>query len=262
MSNNFPSYSGLFKSTKRRLLKLEKIAQKRNAKLSDEDSFLFLIVGNINLRINTMFHLMESGIIDGVYPLQRTLFEMQLAFEAYSLADDKQRFLKLYFDKKNLESFRKVEKLIKADSLYSQIRFNDEEKLLASKYMEEATEAVKSIAGPKVNKTWYELASNKSVYELSKEYNSELEYFLCYDEPSNWVHPQRLDQSMGTNFDFYIQPAYFTFIIGSLRYSIKYLVDDIAFIAEKIEIVESDPLYKYGEAMGKFDLKLQKLILG
>ncbi|MGR5965490.1 hypothetical protein ACT7DB_18960 [Bacillus cereus] len=52
---------------------------------------MFYLVGNINLRINTIFHLMENDITDGVLPLQRTLFELQVAFDAVKSAEDEDK---------------------------------------------------------------------------------------------------------------------------------------------------------------------------
>ncbi|MED0982959.1 hypothetical protein P4T48_26540 [Bacillus paramycoides] len=66
----------------------------------------------INLRINTIFHLLENDITDGVIPLQRTLFELQVAFNAFTSAEDKvkKRYVKFFNKKNNFETTNKLKK--------------------------------------------------------------------------------------------------------------------------------------------------------
>ncbi|OQO71048.1 hypothetical protein BH747_03335 [Enterococcus villorum] len=73
-----PEYKPLFELTKRRLRDLKKIANKKFGELDDQDKFMFLIVGNINLRFNTICLLSENNIYDGIFALQRTIFELLL----------------------------------------------------------------------------------------------------------------------------------------------------------------------------------------
>ncbi|WP_086444704.1 hypothetical protein [Candidatus Enterococcus lemimoniae] len=72
----FPSYKKIFKETNRCLKSLEKLGTKKTGELENTDKFLFLIVGNINLRLNTIFFLLENNITDGVLSLQRSVFEL------------------------------------------------------------------------------------------------------------------------------------------------------------------------------------------
>ncbi|WP_198049033.1 hypothetical protein [Bacillus cereus] len=44
-------------------------------------------------------------------------------------------------------------------------------------------------------KPWYELASGKRLTDLGAEFQGTA-YYRCYDEPSNWVHPQRIIENM------------------------------------------------------------------
>jgi hypothetical protein len=62
-----PEYKPLFKLTKRRLRGLKKIANKKFGELDDQDKFMFLIVGNINLRFNTICLLIENNNYDGIF---------------------------------------------------------------------------------------------------------------------------------------------------------------------------------------------------
>lgn len=72
----------------------------RNKEINEVDELMFYLVGNINLRINTIFHLLENDITVGVLPLQRTLFELQIAFDAFINAEDKKRYIKFFNEKK------------------------------------------------------------------------------------------------------------------------------------------------------------------
>ncbi|WP_257155453.1 DUF5677 domain-containing protein, partial [Bacillus cereus] len=69
----------------------------RNKEIGEVDKLMFYLLGNINLRINTIFHLLENGITDGVLPLQRTLFELQIAFDALRSAKDEDKKYMLNF---------------------------------------------------------------------------------------------------------------------------------------------------------------------
>ncbi|HCU82311.1 MAG TPA: hypothetical protein DGQ36_05585, partial [Enterococcus sp.] len=112
MDYSFPSYQNLFEVTKRRLNRLKGHASRSTGKLNDQDAFMFMIICNINLRFNTICLLLESNNYDGIFALQRTIFELQLAFEAYMQSDDKEEFLKFYFQKSNFETVNKWQKLI------------------------------------------------------------------------------------------------------------------------------------------------------
>ncbi len=89
MDSMIPSYKPLFELTKRRLYRLKQRAINKSGKFDEQDQLMFLIIGNINLRFNTICLLIENNNYDGVFALQRTIFELQLALEAYMSSEDK-----------------------------------------------------------------------------------------------------------------------------------------------------------------------------
>lgn len=95
MDVQFPDYSHLFEVTQRRLKDLQKKVLKRNGNSIEQDKFMFLIIGNLNLRFNTINLLIYNKNYDGVFALQRTLFELQLSFEAYMESSEKDKFTEL-----------------------------------------------------------------------------------------------------------------------------------------------------------------------
>ena len=60
MINDFPSFQSNFEAGKRRLRKLKKIATNKTGTLDTQDAFLFILVGNINIRLNTIAFLMAN----------------------------------------------------------------------------------------------------------------------------------------------------------------------------------------------------------
>jgi hypothetical protein len=64
MELTIPSYKELFNLTKRRLFRLKQRAIKKSGTLDDCDQLMFLLVGNINLRFNTMCLLIENNNLD------------------------------------------------------------------------------------------------------------------------------------------------------------------------------------------------------
>lgn len=261
MESLFPSYSFLFELTKRRLRGLKKIASKNTGKINDQDAFLFMLIGNINLRLNTICFLMENNISDGVYALQRTIYELQLAFEAYSKSYDKDKFLHLYFRKKDYETTNKWEKLVNSTSDENSELFSEIDKEIISVMKDQSLIALKESTKDRPLKVWYELASEKSTKQLSNEYLSDLEYFASYDEPSNWVHPQRLEENMSNNFNQYIDDNYFRLLIGVLRWDVKWLAKDIVYITNHLKISQSQQLFEYGKKLSEYDGKLRNIIL-
>lgn len=257
MDKEFPSYKELFELTQRRLKRLKKIKEKKTGELKDTDAFLFLLIGNINLRLNTIFLLLENGITDGFFALQRTVFELQLAFDVYYRATDKEKFIQLYLNKKGFESAIKWDKLITKDEINL---FTENDRNLVSNFKKNFEKSVKENSNKSVFKLWYELASDKTVKELSDDLYSNIEYFSNYDEPSNWVHPQRLEENLDPiNFNQHISKEYFSILIGSLMWDIKYLTEDISALAKKFNLAKSPSLFKYGEKLGDFSERLRQL---
>lgn len=221
------------------------------------DTFLFLMVGNINLRLNSIFCLLENEITDGVFPLQRTVFELQVAFKAYSNSDKKELFLESYFNKMGFENSIKLDKVLSSNNSGL---FTDEDREKINRYKNDYTSSIKQTFKKNPFKIWYELASDKSLKELSDEFYTGEEYFANYDELSNWVHPQRLEKNLNTtDFTQSLPIEYYPILIGSLMWEIDNMADDIAFIAQWYNILESPPLYKYGESIKEFLLELQSL---
>ncbi|MCB5953343.1 DUF5677 domain-containing protein [Enterococcus sp. BWT-B8] len=225
--------------------------------MRDEDAFLFLIVGNINLRLNTIFFLLENGITDGVLPLQRTVFEMQIAFKAYSNSEKKEDFLQAYFSKKGFESSIKWEKVLNSDD--SNL-FSKEEREKLADFKNDYEKSIKERFTMSPYKIWYEIASDKSLKVLSDTFYNGIEYFSNYDELSNWVHPQRLEENLNaTNLTQRLPDEYLNLLIGSLMWDIKNLVDDVAFIANHYKVSQSQPLFNYGKNIEEFSKKLGEL---
>lgn len=257
MDKEFPSYKELFELTKRRLNGLRKIKEKKTGELKDTDAFLFLLIGNINLRLNTIFFLLENGITDGVFPLQRTVFELQLAFDVYSKSTDREKFIQLYFNKKGFENAVKWDKVISRDEINL---FTGEDRDTVYNFKRNFEKAVKDNSKKSVFKLWYELASDKTVKELSDDLYSNIDYFSNYDEPSNWVHPQRLEENLDAiNFNQRLPKEYLNFLLGSLMWNIKYLTEDISVLAKEFNLTKSPPLFKYGEKMERFSEHLRQL---
>ncbi|EPD1725717.1 DUF5677 domain-containing protein [Enterococcus faecalis] len=256
MDYNFPSYQKLFEVTKRRLKRLKNIASNSAGKLTDQDAFMFMIIGNINLRFNTICLLLESNNYDGIFVLQRSIFELQLAFQAYIPSHEKEKFIEFYSKKSNFETVIKWEKLIERsnedqDDIFTQ---EDQEKIKGWK-----STIIDDFDSPNSRnrmRLWYELATNKSVKDLSYEYLSALDYFISYDEPSNWVHPQRLEENINSEFDNTISLNYMIMLIGMLRADIKWIIDDITEIAKYVGLSKSNKLYKHLNDLVSFDKKI------
>ncbi|WP_253206752.1 hypothetical protein [Bacillus toyonensis] len=109
-------------------------------------------------------------------------------------------------------------------------------------------------------KQWYEIASGKTLTGLCVELQ-EIGYYQCYDEPSNWVHPQRLIENM--DFETFGQQmaSHFNILMkGNLYWSIMKLSDNISFLASYYNIIESDPLYKYGTKLYELAKELRTLV--
>lgn len=252
MNKKFPTYIKIFEETQRILKDIRRICSK-NTEIDEVDELMFYLVGNINLRMNTIFHLLENNITDGVFPLQRTLFELQVAFNAFINATDKTVYVKFFNKKHDFESDNEIIKNIATPG---------EIELLAH-FKNVALKQIKS-ENLKVNrpefKQWYEIASGKSLKELSAEFQ-ELSYYQFYDEPSNWVHPQRLIENM--DFETFSQqmplPLY-TFIIGNAFSSTLELLSNIALLVDYYNIEEIEGISEYGEKLLELANQLKLLV--
>ncbi|MDO7880211.1 MAG: DUF5677 domain-containing protein [Enterococcus mundtii] len=259
MELTIPSYKELFKLTNRRLLRLKQRAIKKSGTLDDCDQLMFLIVGNINLRLNTICLLIENNNLDGVFALQRTIFELQLAFKAYMNSEDKNKFVELYSKKQNFETVIKWDKLIVASNSSEASIFTEEDGNTIGDWKSTITQSLKQSTKGRITSTWYELAANKSTKDLSYEFMSEIDYFTSYDEPSNWVHPQRLEQNMDIDFNQRLEKHNIYLLLRMLTSDVAWLVDDINRIREHLKIERSAKLKEYFEKMILFNDQLKSI---
>lgn len=257
MSNDFPSYEKTFNETNRRLKSLKKLGEKKSGQLEPTDQFLFLIVGNIKLRINTIFCLLENGITDGVLPLQRTVFEMQVAFKAYSSSDEKEKFIYFYNTKDVLESSFKWDRLMGKSKLNV---FTENDKKITKTTNDEVTDEIKKNTKMRKTQNLYELGGGKSLNSLSNEYYTSELYFMNFDEPSNWIHPQRLNFNLNYNeFTQDMSDNHFKFVVNNLIWEISEMANDIGEIGKYYKIVKSQPLQTFFENVDKIIKALQNL---
>ncbi|OJD87558.1 MULTISPECIES: DUF5677 domain-containing protein [Bacillus cereus group] len=261
MNKKFPTYIKIFEETQRILKEMRKICL-RNKETDEVDELMFYLVGNINLRINTIFHLLENNITDGVLPLQRTLFELQVAFDAFANAEDKSAYVKFFNKKWDFETSNKLNKFFQIDNEVIKTIADSEGTDLLSQFKNKALEQIKSekLEGRRPEfKQWYELASGKKLFDLSVEFH-ELYYYPCYDEPSNWVHPQRIKENMDIE-TFNQQMPYYGLMIGAINWSIMELLNNIALLTNYYNITEIDSLCEYGESIIEVSKQL-RLLLG
>ncbi|MGN4667902.1 DUF5677 domain-containing protein [Bacillus cereus group sp. MYBK234-1] len=262
MNSKFPTYTKIFEATQRRLKALKKTCLKHKG-IDEVDILMFYLVGNINLRINTIFHLMENDITDGVLPLQRTLFELQVAFDAVKSAEDQDKkiYVKFFNKKYNFETANKLYRYFQNDNEETKNVANPKEIEQVSQIKKASLKELKleKLEGKSPEyKPWYELASGKKLTDLGREFQGTT-YYRCYDEPSNWVHPQRIIENM--DFEtFSQQMPYYNLIIGNLHWSINELAKNIGFLAEYYNIEKSNPLDQYGEKLIDLAEKLELLV--
>ncbi|MBH0357711.1 DUF5677 domain-containing protein [Bacillus toyonensis] len=264
MNKEFPTYKKIFEATQRRLNALKKTCL-RHKGIDEVDILMFYLVGNINLRINTIFHLMENNITDGVLPLQRTLFELQVAFDVVKSAEDedKKKYVKCFNMKYNFEATNKLCRYVQNDNEETKKIASPEEIKLLFEFKDESLKQIKSekLEGNQPQyRHWYELASGKKLAKLGEEFQG-TNYYRCYDEPSNWVHPQRIIENIDfETFSQQIQTSYYKLIIGNLFWSIIELAKNIGFLADYYNIKESNPLDQYGEKVIELAEELKLLV--
>ncbi|WP_086444703.1 hypothetical protein [Candidatus Enterococcus lemimoniae] len=175
----------------------------------------------------------------------------------YSESDEKERFLKSYFNKKGFENSIKWERLSNSNDADL---FTDKDREMLSDLKKGYKSSIKDSFAKSPFKIWYELASGKSLKELSDEFYTGTEYYANYDELSSWVHPQRLEENINVKcFTQYLPPHYYDLLIGSLMWAIDNLANDIVFIVKKYNISESPRIFKYGENINIFLKELKNL---
>lgn len=253
MKDEFPSYEKLFEETKRRLIRLKKIASSKTGELEDQDAFIFMIIGNINLRFNTICSLIEKHNFDGIFALQRTFFEMQLAFELYMKSENKDKYIELYWKKNNYETVLKWSKLIQQSNEDGDHIFNSDDMNQTKEWKRIIHDELKQTINKGHTKTWYELAAGKSVRELSYDCFSAIEYFDSYDEASNWVHPQRLHLNMDDNFKQTLNGPYLILLLRIIKSDIRWLGNDMDKLCKHLRIDKSKKLTEYFNMLINFD---------
>lgn len=260
MDYTFPSYKSLFDEIKRRLRRLRNIVSKNGGELEEQDAFILIIMGDINLRFNTICILLDSKNYDGIFALQRTLFEMQLVFELYMDTDDKDKYLDFYVKKSNYESVIKWRKFIHQsnDDQSGIFTLGDQEKI--DEFHATAIDELTRTTNRGHFKVWYELAAGRSTKELSYDYLSAFDYFTSYDEPSNWVHPQRLEAGLTMNFDETLDNNYLLILMAVLRADIRWIISDLEKIARHFNIEKSPKLFDCLSKLLEFDRELLKIL--
>ncbi|MGN4822475.1 DUF5677 domain-containing protein [Bacillus cereus group sp. MYBK139-2] len=262
MNKKFPTYIKIFEETQRILKEIRRICSK-NKEIDEVDELMFYLVGNINLRMNTIFHLLENNITDGVLPLQRTLFELQIAFDTFRNAEDKDRYVNFLNKKNSFETANKLSKFFQIDNELIKKIANPEEIDLLSQLKSTALEQIKleKLEGRRPEfKPWYELASGKGLFDLSVEIQ-EITYYQCYDEPSNWVHPQRIIENMNLEtFSQQMPHHFYGLMLSNTHWSIDKLLHNIAFLADYYNIKKNNSLFEYGEKLFELASQLKLLI--
>ncbi|MDR1017138.1 MAG: DUF5677 domain-containing protein [Lachnospiraceae bacterium] len=265
MDIKFPSYRSLFEETKIQLNSLMEIALDDLEIEKDKNKFIFLLVGNINLKINTICFLLENNIVDSIIGLQRIIFELQIAFQSYCSSNNKENFLELYWKKRDFETTIKWDRVINGSHEAIGSLFSEEGRRIIDYLKHKSKKNVKDSTSSRITQVWYELASGKTTKDLSDEYFDEIVYFSNYDEPSNWIHPQRLEENMGIDFNSDINKNYLQLIVGNVRRELEWLANDVADIASYFNINKdseiSTQLYNYGEKLSEYDLKIRKAYL-
>lgn len=255
MVESIPDYSKFFDITKRRLNGMERLAKRRDKEKLDEDTLIFLLLRNMNLRINTMFHLVRNGILDGVFPLQRSFYEMEIAFQSYINADNKKDYIELYAIKGDFEDSIKTEKLLNGKKeLYKSFKNNDQRKLV-TQTKEDSQKKIKektALKKPQPFKLWFEHASGYTLKEISDAHFDEVDYYSYYDEPSNWVHSQRLEENLNIE-----SSKYMGILLYCLRWDFYRFTNDVVSAKEYFQISGSKQLLSYGEKAEEFDEKLR-----
>ncbi|WP_312694919.1 DUF5677 domain-containing protein [Leuconostoc pseudomesenteroides] len=255
MFEKFPDFESIFEEGKKQLLylKTKAISNANLDELTPEDKLLFDLVGNMNIRLNTMLFLLKNNMTDGVSILERTIFELHIAFVTYSHSKNKSDFVNAYVQKSNFEGVRKLMKSSESD-VFSSLRESIPNLFeTLSKIKEISEQNLNGYKKVNVNKVWYEIASNSSTFELSKKYltNPESIYYVGYDEPSNWVHSQRLGENMDSEFNNKADKNFFPLVIDGILMAIQWLLDDIAEIA----------LYIHSELENDLHIYLKKVII-
>ncbi|WP_438845048.1 MULTISPECIES: DUF5677 domain-containing protein [unclassified Enterococcus] len=220
---------------------------------------MFLIVGNINLRFNTICLLIENNNLDGIFALQRTIFELQIAFEAYTNSEDKNKFVEQYSKKEKFETSYKWKRLIDVNNSSETPLFAEEVGIMIENWHSYIAQNLKKSTKRRLTSTWYELAANKSTRDLSYEFMSELDYFTSYDEPSNWVHPQRLEQNMDIDFNQRLEKHNTSLLLTILTRDVGWLIDDINRIRKYLKIEGNVKFKEYFEKMILFNNQLQSI---
>lgn len=165
----------------------------------------------------------------------------------------------LIFVNNSIEKYRS-----RPSALFCTDLFTEKEKEIINTANEKYEENIVSEGRKmKKNKIWYELASGKSLKELSDAYYTGEDYFKNYDELSNWIHPQRLTENLSySDFTQNLPFEYYIVLVNNLFWEIDNMADDIVYIVTNYEFTKSEalPIIKYDENINKILEVLKKLV--
>lgn len=257
MKKNIFDYTQLSELTKRRIRRFSNTSRKR--KNNTSDILLLIILANMNERLNTMFYLVSNNIYDGVYPLQRTFFEMFIAYQSMLNSDEKEKFMLFYVIKERYETSFKWHKLTSSTNSFSNLLDTWEKNIVEIEKNSQNSNLknIKQRLKMQNSKLWFELASGKSFKDLSDEFSTNEDYYFCYDEPSNWVHAQRVDKNIDeSSFNQKIASEYELYLYIGLFRSVYMMYNSICDFAEYQGITQSVLLSRYYDKFSVFENQL------
>ncbi|EMF0103085.1 hypothetical protein O1E28_003070 [Enterococcus hirae] len=106
------------------------------------------------MRFNTICLLLENNNFDGVFPLQRTIFELQLVFEAYIDSDHRDKFIELYNKKRDFESSIKWDRLLTENLKKETNIFSEKDQEIVGEMMSTIKKNLKDSTKDRVRGTW------------------------------------------------------------------------------------------------------------
>lgn len=174
-------------------------------------------------------------------------------------SEDKSKFVEQYSKKEKFETSYKWKRLIDVNNSSETPLFAEEVGIMIENWHSYIAQNLKKSTKRRLTSTWYELAANKSTRDLSYEFMSELDYFTSYDEPSNWVHPQRLEQNMDIDFNQRLEKHNTSLLLTILTRDVGWLIDDINRIRKYLKIEGNAKFKEYFEKMILFNNQLQSI---
>jgi hypothetical protein len=218
--------------------------QKENGKKMNAIGEIFVLVTlNLAIRTRTVLRLYALENYDGMVPLLRSAYEMQLAFWALEHAIRRQPYVDLYVTKTEWDNIKRLRDMSFADEsgefqevLNQSLADYNAAKGTSFPSFKEAVWALND----KINRMktnydmretaqWYELASGKTNRELSQAYASASDHQLFYGEASGWVHSQRLYENVSLQTFDQSDESLVVSKSGMIRI-MQWLVEDLEFL--------------------------------